>query len=195
MRFVRAGFIAVTFVCSSFLVSAATFDYSYTFSKGDVVTGSFDGVLNADGNTVSGLTGISALFNGVALNGSGNLYAASYTGAGFVSGSAVASMDGTANNFFFSDVDFPNNLAFSSFFTLLPLGAVSTNYAEVGDASDSFALDFGRPDLELGAYNPSRWTLTAVSAVPEVETGLTMLVGLGLMGMLARRRKINLSVA
>lgn len=175
--------VTIFLVAAAAAAHADTFDYSYTFGDGKKVAGSFNGTLSGD--LVTGLSNISAALDGVAFDGSGNLYAAHFVGGpvGWESGGAVASMSGTKNNFIFINSDAPTDWSYSAYFRSVPLSGATTD--------NSFAVRINVNADDTGGYNASRWTLTnsTVAAVPEPETYAMMLAGLGLMGAIARRKK------
>ena len=80
-------------------VQADTFTYSYEFDYGGTITGSFDGT--ASGDLVTGLSNITATFQGVT---TGGLFNATWTNHSTPpGGDAVASFSGTNNDFVFTD--------------------------------------------------------------------------------------------
>jgi hypothetical protein len=90
----------------------------------------------------------------------------------WVIGGAVASLDGTRNNFYFGNS--------SSYFYAIPYrNPVITGAAQVHTPA-------GYVDYYNGTYNASNWHITAV---PEPESYALMLAGLGLLGFMARRKK------
>ena len=152
--------------------ASSTFDYSYTFASGDVVKGSFTG--DASGNLVTNLSNITAIVDGTPLTGSGALFNASYNPATFTwtADAGRASFDGTQNDFLFIDSHYPTDTNFTNYF-------YSIN--GVGTLTDSRAFAYGDSSVAT-----SRWTLT--SAVPETDNAVLLLAGMGLMGLVMRRK-------
>jgi hypothetical protein len=176
--------IAATMLAAA-VAQADTFDFSYVFgSDGRTVSGSFDGTLSGD--LVTGLSNISVTYDGLAFSGNGSLFGSSRNSAntGWVSGGAVVSFSGTANNFLFSDADVPNSSSYSNYFYSIPYPYPNPLYA--GQTVNEAANIKGY-SVEL--VSSGSWSLTNVTAVPEPETYAMMLAGLGVMGAFARRRK------
>nr|WP_294506155.1 PEP-CTERM sorting domain-containing protein [uncultured Rhodopila sp.] len=167
--------LSVSAALLSLAASAAHADTLFTFTdnfaSGDVVTGSFDGT--AHGNLITGLSNISVSFDGVAFNGNGSLLAFHMaTSTEWQPGGAVASFDGTQNNFLFQD------------------RTATQLYLDVS-GQEIGALNNYIPYPETGndASGPNTWTISAVpAAVP--EPGTLALLGIAFAGIgLARRRK------
>ena len=167
-KFLRSVAVLTALAAASVAHAASTFNYSYTFGSGDVVTGSFTG--NASGNLVTNLSNITAFIDGTPLNGSGSLFNALYTG-GWTADAGVASFDGTQNDFLFIDSHYPIDYNYSNYF--YSISSVNT-----------FAVAGGHYDGEI--LNTGNWKLT--SAVPETGNVALMLAGLGLVGMSLRRQ-------
>lgn len=175
-----SALVVATFSCNA---QAEIFNYSYTFGNGSVVSGSFDGT--ASGNLVTGLSNITAAIDNVAYNDSGSLFGSSldFNTYSWVSGGAVASFDGTQNNFLFIDVDYPNNYSWSNYFYSNSFFGLTANNANTYQYGSEYGSYYGAtPYL-------SRWTLTPAAPVPEPETYVMLLAGLGLLRFTARRRK------
>lgn len=169
--------IIALFTLMSLLASAAQastiFNYSFTGSDGDVVSGSFSGTAN--GNLITDLSNITASLNGVAFAGSGNLFGSSLNKSSWnwQSGGAVASFDGLQNNFLFINADYPNSYAFSNYFY-----SVSKFY-------ESYAYA-GPSGYTSGATSIANWRLVAAN-VPE-PSALVLLI-LGMIALVYFRKK------
>lgn len=172
IRFIAYAFVLV----ASAAAQATTFNFSYSFTDGNKVTGSFDGTAN--GNLVTGLSHISVSLNGNAFSGSGSLSAYSFDiQKSEWTENAVVSFDGLHSNFGFSD-GHPNDKG--DIFLLIPYDKSTTEVAQLILAGGGDSTDFG------GDIVAANWTVTAV---PEPETYAMLLAGLGLVGFAARRRK------
>lgn len=68
---IRSSALAFIFLGSA-AAQATIFNYSFTFTGGTTVTGSFDG--SESGGLVTGLSNISLLVNGAAMHGSSAAY-------------------------------------------------------------------------------------------------------------------------
>ena len=173
--------LALFFCASSAMANLLTYHYSYTFSGGRVVAGSFDGFEN--GNLITGLSNISASLDGVPFAGNGTLAAFSVATNGIVLGGATASWDGTQNNFMFIDGDFHqawSNYVFFNHVYEENLNPIHTLAAEV------VSIPTSQTAYDFQAYSPTRWTL--VAEVP--EPGTLALLALGLISIgLSRRRQ------
>jgi hypothetical protein len=157
--------------------AAAVYNYQFVFENGIIVNGKFSGT--AAGNLITGLSSITASVNGVALNGSGNLYASKYHNGPWESGAGVASSNGLENNFLFIDVDYPTNSNFTNYFYDINIPD-AINQAYVGTPSVSYG------ENQAGLNKAAKWTLTAANSVPEPTSML--LLGIGIAGLVAARR-------
>lgn len=173
LRLAALAFILVTGASAQ----ATTFNFSYTFGNGAVVTGSFDGTAN--GNLVTGLSNISVAINGNAFSGNGSLSASAFDRDNYSwYNSAVVSFNGLESNFGFADGDI--NSSYSNVFLIIPY-TTTTDFAEVLTPTIDIAEEAG-PTTSIQA----NWHL---QAVPEPEAYYMLLSGLALMGAAARRRK------
>jgi len=94
-------FTAISLVFAVSSASANTFAYSYSFEKGLIVSGTFDGTAN--GNLINDISNVSVVFNGEALNGTISIQSMVTPGQWvFQDGGAYISFDGTQNNFQFN---------------------------------------------------------------------------------------------
>ena len=110
MRF--NSLIAVALGLTAASAFADTFSYSYTFvgnynpgtsGAGHTVTGTFDGT--TAGNLITGITNATVNLDGSQFF-AGTVYAEGVTPSGWTNGAAVASFDGTQNNFALFDADY-----------------------------------------------------------------------------------------
>lgn len=150
---------------------ATSYDFSYHFLNGELVSGSFDGTAN--GNLVDHVSNVAFSINGVAVTGP----IASVNSA--FSGSAVFSFNGLANDFLLFDSSFNNALLSGPFD-----GAPATNVINYSTTHGAYAEGPG-----VVPYSANRWSLT--TAVPEPATYGMLLGGLALVGAVARRRAVT----
>lgn len=176
--FLRSVAFAGLMVASA-ISQATEFNFSYVFTTGDVISGSFDGTAN--GNLITIDSDLAVSLDGTAFLGGRQVFFAGVTGM-YAGGPAVVSFDGQANNFLAVDVLSGNSLL------MAPFNGGATNVADYsafgGGNADAPAESGG-----VGPYDPTRWTIAAVSAVPEPGTYAMFLAGLGLLGFLTKRRK------
>lgn len=159
-----------------------TFDYSYTFNNGRVVTGSFDGTQN--GNLITDITNGTLYFNSTFV---ANL---SYAVAAFGNAPLTVSIDGSQNNFVF---DFDNGDPLGDTFAWFQSG-------DLGQADPQFAgvTFFGSNINDLGlsgftqdnvsTYPVAKWLVTTRS-VPDASATIFMF-GMGIAGIVSLRRKL-----
>lgn len=173
-----AALVSAMFAAPSAFASAL-YNYSWTFLQGVVVTGSFTGT--AHGNLVTGLSSVTAYVDGVPLSAGGNVVALTLSADGKWVPGAVASFTGMNNNFLFSDG--PLEQEGSYFLDISFPGTVGTFSTLHIDGVDG---DLGL-DTWWEVHKAQRWSLVEVQAVP--EPGSALLLGLGMLGLLAARRK------
>ncbi|MYM35062.1 PEP-CTERM sorting domain-containing protein [Duganella sp. FT94W] len=175
---IRFGAVVIAMALST-IANATTFEFSYKFNSGVTVTGTFDGTAN--GNLVTGLSNASLSLNGASLGN--NLYI--YVMNGFVPswnvGNAVASFDGYANNFIFADGG--RLSSHNYFFSTKTDGFLSpVSYSASLSTLDTYQYDSGPAGAIQGGWH--------LAAVPEPETYAMLLAGLGLVGAIARRKRL-----
>lgn len=140
---------------------AATFKYSYTFGSGDQITGTVDGILEADGNTVAVTSFGQPLLNGISF--SATLQEVPFSPLIFV-------LDGVGLDLFFRaasgnvHLELIENLSFG---------------ATVRDA----------PIILGEGLDLARWDASALSPIPLPAGGLLMLSGIGGLVAFGRRKK------
>ena len=175
-KILTAAALLATLASGAANADQATFDFSYTFADGEMVTGSFQGVQT--GNLINNVNDISVTFNGVAFTGP--LILAGWDPVNFVWDSTpVVSTVAANNNFVFADTDFStvngqnsfnNEFYFTNDSTGPQISAVNLN-AITNNAATEYAI--------------GSWTVTAVP----VPTTLPLMVsGLGVLLAAARRR-------
>lgn len=170
---------ALLAACST-AAHASTFDFSYTFSDGQQLSGSLDGTLNGD--FVTNISNVEVSFAGTAFSGA-PLYAAAWnttTDAWDNSIPAVVSTKASENNFIFADSNIPTDFGASNYFYFVndPNGIagldVSANNTNTGQIAE---------DAATGTWSLTPAPVPLPAALPLIASGL------GLLGAAARRRR------
>lgn len=172
-------------------VQAESFRFSYTFSSGEKVTGTFDGTQS--GNLVTGLSNAYVYVDGVSFeeNGSLGIFAINYDNPR--DSNAVVSFDGRQSNFMFRSQDnrssfyifpfgltnHPNSISVELWFS-----TISSHYPP---GSNPGELN----DISYDGSVESRWSLAAATSVPEPETRAMLLAGICLIGFAAWRKPMS----
>ena len=140
---------------------ADTFDFSYQFGDGLLVTGSLDGTTN--GIFVENVSNVSVFFNGTALPGS-SIVTGSYDGSSFVDGPAIVSFDALNNNFLFRSSDFD-----AGFYLVNAAAFLSDTATAYAFTDDLFLVSSEDTNARTG------WSLKA-SNVPDGCTTFLLLI-------------------
>jgi hypothetical protein len=165
--------------------SATTFSFHEAFtgqnSNISTVTGTFDGTLN--GNVITDLSNVSVFIDGVAFKGNGSLFTShrNVNNEDVVGG--IASLDGTQNNFWFTDSDVASgDYLFNNYFF---------SQTGTGDYAAYYPTDrYG--------YNVPSGGFTAVAlgtAAPEPAAWALMVIGFGAVGVALRRKTTSAGFA
>jgi len=200
MKVLVRAVVAAAALGASAAASAASvdlFDFSYTFGDGQQVSGAFIGTTSDGGQSVTGITSISASLDGIAF--------APVTSGGTTTGNATLQLNawnpslgnyddttpvtiyanGSLNNFIISDVDAATTTP-DYYFTYVNdstngiFQALASNFLQTVGGSTQLAID--SPGIA------GSWKLTEVAPVP-IPAALPLLVsGLGLLGFARRRR-------
>lgn len=175
-KIIRLATLAFTLMTGA-AAQASTFNFSYDFTDGTAISGSFDGTANGD--LVTGLSNISLLLNGASLSSSPFRAYGFAANTGSPNLNAVVSFSGLQSNFIFTDGS-PDGST-GSFFLAIPYSSTSTSLVQFVTSAGMYVTD-SAPGTNVQA----NWHVTSV---PEPETYAMLLAGLGLLGVAARRRK------
>ena len=158
---------------------AASYEYSYSFRNGEVVSGIFNGDLN--GNLITNLSGMTiniSLPYRPPASFLGNEPLSSFKALKGISWDiekgGVASLDGKRNSFAFVD---PNNSL--NFLYAYSLGELEDNAIMLRRDNENIFLS--------DSYKVDNWK---VSLIPEASHFSMLLAGLTLIGLIGNRRRI-----
>ena len=171
------------------LAHADIFDFSYTFTNGgDVMTGSFTGILNQSTNLISNISNINIAVDGVAF--SGPLIAVGWSPTTNFDDSlaAVVSPNASLNNFAFADVDLAVNQQWNN-------GLVFVNDPSAGASGQTISA-FDASIQDSSGYvsdTPANasWKVEDLSAVQvpiPVAAQMLFAASLGLLSTILSRR-------
>jgi hypothetical protein len=190
---IKAAIIAAALGASA-AASADTFDFSYTFSDGQQVTGTFLGTTTNGGQSATNISGLQVAFNDLAFSGGASptliLNSWNTSTEAFTSPSASTTIyaNGALNNFGISDADQSVNSNPGYFFNFVndPHPAVGTEVLAFNQISGGDSFNPGGPQLDVDTAI-TQWTLNDVSPVPLPAALPLLLSGLGLFGFSRRR--------
>ncbi len=185
MKNLKTTLAAAALTLISLSASATTFNFSYSFDPADtgdgnpvVLTGSFSGTQL--GALITGIANFQVSLNGAAFSGPLQVEAWNYTTSNWDPATTpVISTDVAQTNFVVADADVSTN----------PAGVSNYFYISGGQAvAVTFNMtDAGNNPLEgVGTASNANWSVTAV---PEPANAALLMAGLGVVGLLARRRQ------
>jgi PEP-CTERM motif len=175
---------ALLAACSG-AAQASTYDFSYTFTDGQEVTGALDGTLSGD--LVTDISNVSVDFKGTAFNGP--LFIGSFDsssgGFTYAANSAVVSTNAALNNFVINDSNDPfNNNSTNSFYYFNGATPDLLGSHEANVSTNAGPSDYDN-DQTSGI---GQWSLTP-APVPLPAALPLMISGLGLLAAAKRRRQ------
>jgi hypothetical protein len=178
MGILKSAMLLAGLGLASLAANATTYEFSYTFDDGTVLTGSLSGTAN--GALIQNISNVHVTLNGNAFS-SAPLFAFGWnaaTPAFDPATPAVLSTNATLNSFIFADSNDPTFASVTDYFYFVD------DPASLGH--EAFATNLNTGDIALdNPTNPS-WSLVA-AAVPEPGTLALLLPGLALVGVGARR--------
>jgi VPDSG-CTERM motif len=180
---VLIALVAAGYASTAWSSYAANWNFSYSFTDGLAVSGSFTGT--EVGNLVEDINVLSLDFNGVSVQGP--LYTATFNGSSWVEG-GVESLDGTANDIVFINSDYgAGNYNDTALFYMIPPSLWSGAPDGQAYAYDSTT---GILDIDMTANNGTWYLVDPPSPdVPDAGSAL-LLGGISLMAINLLRRKL-----
>lgn len=179
MKKIFASFFALAALLLSAGVKADTITFSYEFVNGKTIAGSFNGTLSGDVFNVSSANTI--VYNGISLpvDPSDIRSLSDFPKGALQPRVSLSGLQANQNIFVCSQGFISGNCSFSTEggFYFGMAGAAA------GDGLNNVAFE---------QYEQSRWN-ASVAAVPEPETYAMLLAGMGLIGAVYRRRKVELT--
>lgn len=183
----RTAVLLAIFGAGNANADTTQFDFTYTFSSGDTLTGNLLGTLDSTGQYITNISEVQAALDGTAFmpdSGSGYLDIVAWnttTGSYDDTMAPVFSLTAALNNFAFADVDMAIDMNPGNYFSFIN----DPSYNQVAIAVNNNVLDsYGNAQTVIDSPASGTWTVTAVplpGALP------LLLSGLGLLG-LARRK-------
>ncbi len=171
---------------SATYLNGNTFDYSYTFSNGRIVSGSFDGTHNV--NLITDITNGTLFFNGTFVA------SLSYAVAAFGNAPLTVSVDGSQNNFVF---DFDNGDPLGDTFALFQSGDLGQVNPQLAGTTffGSNINDLGQSGFiqdNVVIFPAAQWVVVGVKpqSVPDTGATIVMMV-VGFVGLRSFRRQLT----
>jgi hypothetical protein len=181
MSIFKTVMFSAALALTSLAANADNYNFSYTFSDSEVVTGSFSAVLN--GTLFNNISNVHVSFNGNEFSGE-PLFVSGWnaaTGSFDNTVAAVVSTNGALNNFVIADASNPNDYA-----------NLNNYFYYINDAVQGhqvLANNFNTGDVDFDSPVTASWNVAAVAAVPEPASYAMLFAGLGVLGFAARRRQ------
>jgi hypothetical protein len=193
MKFLIKAAVIAAALGGSAVASAATYDFSYTFTDGQQITGSLDGTLS--GTSITNISDLQVSLNGIAFTGGSDssgkttlgIYGWNTTTDLFDSTPAVFSTVGSQNNFEIADEN-PTSANNPNYFFSFVNDPAFGSAVGAGNflANDSFS---GTSAPQSAADFPADGTWSVTPAPVPLPAALPLLLsGLGLFGIGRRRR-------
>lgn len=181
---------ALAGACSTVQANAATFNFTYTTTDGNILGGRFNGTLGADGNT---FTTVAAATDFVSLNGTklniiaayNETYNAAILGTIINAGGGNLTIDGSFADLLYTDSSADLGIGF----------IVNAGFPDLNNGKSIYIAFTSYTALEPFIASNFRASVVNDAAVPETATWAMMIAGFGMMGaaMRARRRSTKVS--
>ncbi len=184
-KLLTAAALLATFATGAANADQTTFDFSYTFTDGELVAGSFQGVQN--GTLINNVENVEVTFNGLAFTGPLIVAGWNPTTLNWDS-TPVVSTVAANNNFIFADTDFStvngqNSFSNEFYFTNDPTYGIQVSAVNLNALTNNADTDFA-----LGTWNVAAVQVPATIPVP---AGLPLMVsGLGVLLAAGRRLSV-----
>jgi hypothetical protein len=147
----------------------ALFDYSFTYTNGNVVSGTLEGTVSSDGNYVDNVQNVTVLYNGIPMSGS--IYTATLSfppgsqSGTYVAGPVVA-FNALSNDFWFgnSNVLSGNNFSSDYFYIINDMTEAVQNYSAFG------VENYGTAN----SYTLTMWGVWSLTDVTSLQPTVTI---------------------